>query len=49
MALKDRIFFVTGATAGIGEFTAEELAKERIEIRCTGGKEPWTGLSITAT
>ncbi|CAJ1332046.1 unnamed protein product [Effrenium voratum] len=28
MALKDRIFFVTGATAGIGEFTAEELAKE---------------------
>ena len=26
--LEDRVFFVTGATSGIGEFTAELLAKE---------------------
>ena len=26
--LEDRVFLVTGATSGIGEFTAELLAKE---------------------
>lgn len=30
--LPERIFFVTGATDGIGEFTAEQLAKQRCTV-----------------
>jgi len=29
-SVEERVFFVTGATSGIGEFTAELLAKERL-------------------
>eukprot|EP00746_Dinoflagellata_sp_MGD_P041438 gnl/MRDRNA2_/MRDRNA2_20023_c0_seq1.p1 gnl/MRDRNA2_/MRDRNA2_20023_c0~~gnl/MRDRNA2_/MRDRNA2_20023_c0_seq1.p1 ORF type:complete len:203 (+),score=27.88 gnl/MRDRNA2_/MRDRNA2_20023_c0_seq1:90-611(+) len=34
--LKDRIFFVTGATDGIGEFTAELLAKQGCTVLIHG-------------
>ncbi|CAE8587625.1 unnamed protein product [Polarella glacialis] len=34
--LQDRIFFVTGATDGIGEFTAELLAKEKCTVLVHG-------------
>ena len=37
--LRDRIFFVTGATAGIGEFTAELLAKEGCTV-LVHGRDP---------
>lgn len=39
MALSERTFFVTGATSGIGEFTAELLAKERCSL-LVHGRDP---------
>jgi len=38
-SLEDRVFFITGATSGIGEFTAGLLAKERCTL-LVHGRDP---------